>query len=116
MQLFVYQPGNRNGSYHTIDGFVTVQLLDDSIDSDRLGSDALKFEDSLADASRAQINDVASFLEANGYSKVNEDTAWPTYAIKPAPVKVVAPVKPPAENPAVIEPTVENEKPATQSN
>lgn len=85
MQLFVYQPGARSGSYHTISGFVAVHLFDDSVESERLGNDALDFENSLTDSTRIQSNDLGAWLSEHGYTLLDEDNAWPTYGLFPKP-------------------------------
>lgn len=114
MQLFVYQPGARSGSYHTISGFVAVHLFDDSVESERLGNDALDFENSLTDSTRIQSNDLGTWLSEHGYTLLDEDNAWPTYGLFPKPEAKPEPTKEPEETPGTEQPQEDSEGDITE--
>lgn len=92
MSLFDYQPGNRSGIYHPVNGLVCVFLEDPATPSEKLAEDALSLENSLTNAERVVASDVTGWLESNGYTAL-KDTAYPSYSLGKANVAAPVPSK-----------------------
>lgn len=88
MSLFLFQPDRKSGTYHLLNGSVNV-LVSDSSDPEKLGTDALDFENQLTNVERPLITDLIPWLEGHGYSQVGLDNSIQTYGLnapKPAPL------------------------------